>query len=501
MNSIGRLLIRTPGITVTADLEVWAGQQRVQTIPASGRQTAGLTGYELDRASETIAHHHRAELVLPWGQSRMPVAFVRPRRIATGAHIEGGQLVIDDCVHIDGLAAGLYLARAPWRAPVIVPVHSEGVIELPAELREAGPILALLRVEDPWTVTEWPNWPSENAYFCDAQGSPIGSDDEETAVSAYLTGQSALPVHLGRLELIWTTVHLSDDLIRRGAPASLLPQCSAVLQAQPGLAIAALLDSGLGAGTSVAALIMSGLAASQPGFTDGGNVTERLWAVLPGAAAVLTGGVLAKISDGADGADGARAGLMEAALAQCGANLQCVLQGDGDPYAKVGQFGPDAERMALLTPEQLEAIWQAAAVVPQALLDADTRAVAARRMFDARRTPALARAAREATIVVRSAERLVAASPYRGLERQIASRRHPDGRGGWLALPAMSAALALTARLAARGNDSCQAFERGWRSRWADIARQAPEIVEIDLVLAETLVAGVEGASHAEETA
>jgi hypothetical protein len=155
--------------------------------------------------------------------------------------------------------------------------------------------------------------------------------------------------------------------------------------------------------------------------------------------------------------------------------------------------------MAHLTADQLEAVWQAAAVVPQALLDADTRVVAARRMFDARRTPELAQAARDATTIVRSAERLVAASAFPGAAHQIQARSHPDRRGGWLALPVMSAALALTARIAARGDEKCQAFERVWRERWTGLARGAPDMAQIDLVLAEALIAGVERAGAVRE--
>ena len=497
MADVGRLLVRAPGVWLTADLEVWAGSQCVQRIPASGQQTAALTGYELARASETVSHHGRAELVVPWGRAAMPVAFVRPRRLATGAHIWAGQLRIHDCVHVDGLTVGLYLARAPWRAPIVLPVPDDGVVELPADLDHAGPILALLRIEDPWTVTDWPAWPTLTAYLCDAPGFPVGADDEETALSRCLAGEGALPASPGRLGWLWQIVYLADDLIRTGVPASLRAQCSAQLRDQPGPAIAALLDTGLDSGASIAALILSGLAARQPPLIADTLVAERLWGMIPGAAAVLASRALSR---GAD-ADEASIGLLDAATAQCGANLGTLLDGDNDPCAQVGQFGPDAERMALLAPEQLEAIWQAAAVVPQALLDADTRAVAARRMFDARRTPALGGAARDATIVVRSAERLVAATAYRSLGKQIAARRHPDGRGGWLALPAMSAALAIVARLAARGDEPCRAFERDWRGRWADVARRAPDLVEIDLVLAEALIAGMERASVAEESA
>ena len=80
--------------------------------------------------------------------------------LASGAEVSSGQLTIRDCGPADGLAAALYLARAPWRAPVIVPVPGDGVIKLPADVYEAGPLLVLLRAEDPATVTGWPDWPT-----------------------------------------------------------------------------------------------------------------------------------------------------------------------------------------------------------------------------------------------------------------------------------------------------------------------------------------------------
>jgi hypothetical protein len=495
MGGIGRLLIRTPGMSISAELEVWAGSQRVQTIPASGQHSTGLTGYDLDRASETVAHHGRAELILPWGRAAMPVGFIRPRRLATGAHIQAGRLLIHDCVPIDGLAAGLYLARAPWRPPVVLPVPADGEVQLPPGLDNSGPVLTLLRMEDPWTVTEWPAWPSQDAYLCRASGFPAGSDEEETAVSRYLAGEGELPVSPRHLEQCWRIAYLADDLVRTGAPASILGQCSALLRAQPGPALAALLDAGLDSGAAIACLIITGLATLRPAVAEDQRAAEMLWNAIPAAAAVLTSQFLARPSNITS------ADLLDAAAAECGVNLVSALNGEGDPCAQVGQFGPGAERMAHLTAEQLEAVWQAAAVVPQALLDADTRAVAARRMFDARRTPELVRGARDAGSVVRSAERLVMASAYPGVASQIRSRSHPDGRGGWFALPAMSAAVALTARIAARGDDKCRAFERVWRERWADLARRAPDMVQIDLVLAEALIAGADRASAAKEQA
>jgi len=498
MTDLGRLLVRAPGTVVKADLQVWSGTQRIQTIPASGEQAPGLTGYDLPRASETVAHHGRAEFLLPWGQSAMPVGLVRPRRLATGAEISGGQLRIRDCTHVDGLTVALYLARAPWRAPVILPVPRDGVVQLPPGVYEAGPLRVLLRVEDPWTVTDWPDWPTRNGYACDAPGIPASTDPEEDALSRFLAGERDLPALPRRVERLWRLIHLGDDLIAAGAPANLRERCSAVLRDQPGFAIMGLLDTGLDSGACVVGLISAGLATARPVIEDDTRAAERLWSVVPGAAAVLSSRLLAEpASTGQDRS----AALIDAALVQCGPNLDALLDGAGDPSAQVGQFGPDAERMAVLSAEQVEAVWQAAAVIPQTLLDADTRAVAARQMFDARRTPELARAARDATSIVRSAERLVAASPYRSALAQIAARRHPDGKGGWLALPAMSASLTLVARIAARDNEACRSFERAWRDRWTDLARQAPDMTNIDLVLAEALIAGMERARFVEETA
>jgi hypothetical protein len=122
-------------------------------------------------------------------------------------------------------------------------------------------------------------------------------------------------------------------------------------------------------------------------------------------------------------------------------------------------------------------------------------------MFDARRKPALRRAALGATSVVKTSEGLIRASRYPWLIRQIVARRHPDGAGGWLALPAMSAALALVARLAARGDPACREYELAWRELWAGLASRAPDLVGTDLVLAEALIAGAESARAAKESA
>ena len=426
----------------------------------------------------------------PQPSPRLPLQ-PQARPLASGAEISSGQLTIRDAAPSDVLAAGLYLARAPWRAPVVVPVPADGVVTLPPGVCEAGPLLVQLRAENPWTVTNWPDWPGRDAYACAAPGIPASGDTEEEALSRFLAGQRDLPGRPRRVERLWRLIHLAGDLIAAGAPADLRERCAAALRDQPRLAMTGLLDTGLDAAACVAGLISTGLAVARPVMMDDMGAVERLWGTVPAAAAVLSSRLLAgpTYPD-----EDPAAVVVEAALAQCGPSLEAVLRGADDPHAQVGRFGPDAERMAA---DLLEAKQPSAAVVPQPLLDADTRAVAAAQLFSARLTPELARAAEDATSIVGSAARLVAASPYRRAVAQIAARRHPGGKGGWLALPAMSASLALVARISARGDENCRSFEHAWRARWTDLARQAPDLTSIDLVLAEGLIAAAERARFA----
>jgi hypothetical protein len=59
-------------------------------------------------------------------------------------------------------------------------------------------------------------------------------------------------------------------------------------------------------------------------------------------------------------------------------------------------------------------------------------------------------------------------------------------------LPAMSTAMALVARLAARGDGAAAALEREHRDAWRRLASTAPELTTIDLVLAELLITAYE---------
>jgi hypothetical protein len=484
----GRLLIRVPapdsagqaGQNSKLELAVLIRGQQVQAIPVGGQQSPGLAGFDLARAADTIAAHGHAELAVDLGNVHMPVGYVRPRRLASGVELAAHTLVLRDATAVDGLTAGVYLAYAPWRPPAELLIAADGTASLPAELQDAGPLRVLLRIDDPWTVSSWPVWPGSKAYACEAPGVPRSVDREEESLSAFVAGEAELPELTHHLGWLWRLVDQASALVAAGARTDLAERCTGELRHRPRAALLALADEELSQADVTHALITTGLTAEppdtelwQPGEQ---RILQRLWAALPAAAALASGDLFGNHD------------LADAAIAQCGDGLGEILKGRPDPYGAVGRFGPEAERMATWPSEQVDALWQAAAVVPQALLDADTRLMAARRMFDTRREQPMRAAATFAKTIVRTAEALVRQSCYRDLADAISARQPAEGKSGWLALPAMSIAMALLARLAARGNSNCTMLEREYRGKWANLALYAPELVAIDLVLAEALV-------------
>ena len=229
----GRLLVRVPTPSEGSqaaqpnqlELAVHVRGQQVQAIAASGQQQAGLAGFELARAADTIAAHGRAELTVNVGATLMPVAYVRPRRLASGVDLAGDKLVLRDAATVDGLTVGVYLAYAPWRPPVELTVSADGTAALPPELRDAGPLRVLLRVDDPWTVSSWPAWPGSGAYSCAAPGVPASEDKEEEDLSRFVAGEDELPELANHLGWLWQLADLAAQLVPAGARADLAACC------------------------------------------------------------------------------------------------------------------------------------------------------------------------------------------------------------------------------------------------------------------------------------
>jgi hypothetical protein len=465
----GEILVQVPGAQTIAPVSVIVGGAVVQTLPPTGHVRDGTARFDLTRIKDTVHEHQWAVLVLDVGRP-LRVATVRPRQLARGAEHHGDHLRLVDCAPIEGLTAGVYPVRAPWREPEVVTVQ-DGTVPLPGIVRDAGPLSVMLQVDDPWVPVEWPRWP-QRFLLVGAAGHLVSDDAEETALSRYVAAEGDLPVEVKDLSRVWVLVRFADRLRVASEVSRFRMECSRLLLRDPGAALGSLVELGLEPDQLIVALVSSGLAATAVPELER---ARKLWAVAP-AAAVLAGG----LSD-----DDCR----EAAERQCGESLAEILRTGTDPHASVGRFGPEAERLAVMPPEQFEILWQAAGIVPQALLDGDTRMAAARRLFVQRTSDEARLVGAAARYAASTAETLLANARA---HEQVAARRNPQAKGGWRAVPAASAAFALIARTAARGDERCRAAEQNFRADWIRLATVAPELTTIDLVLAELLLQATE---------
>jgi hypothetical protein len=222
-----------------------------------------------------------------------------------------------------------------------------------------------------------------------------------------------------------------------------------------------------------------------------------LWHRLPVAAALATSGLLPRIPLDLQTLAPGPAELMEEIRVNCGEGALTLLAGAPDTDAGIGRFDANAVRFAQMPAQQVDAIWRAARVVPEALLSADSRSRAARRLFDVRNRSELFGLRKQAPALTHAVDGVCRRLPvlYRTPAQALVRGRHPGVNAhGWQHLPAASAALAVLARLAARGIAGCAELERRWRPQWAVLAAAAPDIVTLDIVLAELSLAGAERA-------
>lgn len=476
----GELLVRLPTAT-HAELVVKSGGRELQTVATAATYGQPLARFALAAVADTVGAHRVAQLDVRIDGQDFPVASCAPRRLAASVHIDDDRLVLVDGVRVEGLVAGLYRVYAPWRPPHVVSIKPDSTSEpLPTEITDAGPLVALLRIEDPWVPAEWPDWPGqENAFdIVDRDWKPGGVATAEEALSGYLAGVAELPDRPDIAPLVIDLYHRADGL--RGRVARDVHDIAAVLRRYPAQALRALTTTRSSADRLVAPLVHSGLVALPPDAYVGEHDEMKLWGISPLAGMVATAHRLGALRE-----DPA---LREQVSGVCGDVALRLLDGGVDPHQGVGRFDESAARMAELLPEARDRIWRAIRIVPGGLLDADERLTAARHLFDARIQPDLARVSRAAEELLTCARRQIHAA---GAARPMDAVRARKAVAGWRALPGLSLALAFVARMAARGHIGCERLLSRVLPDYATLARSASRLVTIDLLLAEFTLIGI----------
>lgn len=479
----GKLLVRLPAV-IPAELVVRVGDSDLQTVKSESTGDQPLARFDLRRVADTVRHHGSAHLEVWVETLRYPVAECQPRRLAESITLAGdSRLVLSGAIATDGLAAGCYQVYAPWRAPVVLPVDSTlQTAPLPAHLRRGGPLVVTLRIEDPWLPVPWPGWSGGDNTFAVAGGSwsSEGLERGEAQLSGFLAGASASHGDAASVPFAAVLYQHNDDLRRCGVTAEVRETAAAILAAHPRVALDVVASGELPASAVVAPLIHAGLALLPRQPYLGHDQALRLWSVSPLAAVLASAHALNR--------EYAEA-LREQVIATCGPVASVLLRGEPDPFAQSGSFDEVTECFALLPPEQVDNIWRAAAVVPRGVLGADERAVAARELFDARNRPGVRRVARDARTQLTELTALIGQARGKSALASIEAR---GSRDGWLALPALSLALAMAARISARDQGFFTRYIKSLIPLHATLARHAPRLVTVDVLLAELLLTGAD---------
>lgn len=465
-------LILDVGAAAEPTLHVIANNRVVQTVASSCGRT-GIYRFNLAQIVDTLRDYPQATLALS-GDGELVVATLRPRTLFTGIELVGNVLVLEDCLTIEGLSAYLFATRAPWREPACVPVI-DGRITLPPWLVGAGPIRVMARIEDPWVPLPVPGWPqARKSRLVEAEGWVTDGDAEETAISMFLAGEPSQSVDVIDFVRLWTVRALLPALGLGGRISEIAEAIDTEIYGNPAAALAALTGSEAPIEVIPSLMVRSGLA-----WANLADVHEHLappWTKRGALPAALLSAADSLWSDEE----------IEGAISVCGDAVDGLLDG-ADPYAAAGRIDSSADLLDE-NPALREQFIHAARLVPQGLLSADSRVLAAMDLVAGRRDPRLEWLMRNSRGVLREGERLIRMIGDAATQAAFDARRHPTRIDGWHVVPAISIALALAARHAARGHGEARKWMVREQRPWAELAEVAPQLVTIDLIIAELIV-------------
>lgn len=473
-------IIDQPGVLVLnldADAEpklhVLTSAGDVQVVePTFGR--AGMFHFKLARIVDTLTANPQAKLALT-DDGNMVIATIRPRKLFSRITLGDGVLELEDCVNVEGLTALIYATRAPWRAPAVVPV-TEGRVPLPEWLVDAGPLRVLVRVDDPWAPLPVPGWPEgSRVTFVEADGYVIDDDPEATALSAFLSGLREFPASIEDFTRLWSVRGL---LVQLGVGCRIDDIAHAIDTAvhnDPRAALLALTSSQAPSDAVPNLIVRAHLAWAD--LKDAHDEQAPEWSLRGALPAALLSGADAEWS----------ADEVEAAIDVCGDVVSELLVGK-DRFATVGRLDAAADVFDREPVMRAEFVRQAG-LIPQGLLSGESRVIAAMQLVNERRDQRLDWLMRHAHKILVETDRMIRMLGNPVAQAAFDARRHPTATGGWRVVPSISLGFALAARNAARGSE----LAGGWLDRqarvWTDLAKVVPQLVTIDLIVAELLTA------------
>jgi hypothetical protein len=442
------------------------GDAPLQTVRAQATGSSGTATFNLAQLSDTISHSLGAVLVVGSEGLRIPVARVRPRLLANSMSVEAGLLTINGLATDQPLELAVYPRYAPWLAPTVLATESQSVA-LPESLLGESQARVLLRIADPWVVQSWPaSYPSRTVNIFDVELGELDDSnhgDEAHGFRSWLKRSRPCPSMANDLPLA-IGLYASTSLDKYRTPGADLRR-ELALQVQPQRhRVPAEYSRVVAAAAPIGLFVEAGVVTLPPGPYE---CSDSLWESSP---------LLAALAQDWSDPDA----LSGRALRTLGDTIVEIIGRGTDPFAATGRFDSTSELISRWPEERIEMVWKSVNAIPGRLLDVDTRMIAAKQLFDRRRSlPFDVRSVAQALSTI---ENFLSREFGDAAAAVVTARR---GLTGWTTLPQITITLALLARAAARGSERAQALYEHHKSTHASLAQIAPLMVEQDLILAE----------------
>ncbi len=445
-----------------------SGFMRQELLPKRARRAS--CEFNLASLRDAVNQAGSGTLILAGSADEARVATVRPKRLAEWADIEHGRLRVGATVS-EPLELVVHRLAAPWEPARVLRCDSDSV-DLPSGLRDCGPLRVLVRRVDEWVAATPSGLPVKGTDIFDVDQRWDAS--LESPSNRWVCGK-LVGAHLDEEPEVtpWTI-----DCAVEAMAASALPVIDAVrlavgdvLRFNPKVSLEGLSATSASTAKVTYALVASGLVSAPAEAMDRPDLVEALLSRSPLAAALAASAAVRR-----HGVATPAAALLASEL---GEPLFDLWGGHFDDAA-VGRFEPEFERK----PELPRIFYDYLAPVPKVLLDDDSRTAACYQMWQLRRS--LAGPAESALPQINVARRVLDKHGV-DLWPLIQARLSHDGV---IALPALSIAFALVARLAAYQEGLARRFTDDRRRIFGTLALYAPDLVAIDLIRADAAVIG-----------
>ena len=465
-------------IGLRATLGLVAAGRVEQTIDGGISSERGYVNFNIGQFADTGRSLRSGQLQMRIGDRSVPVGTLRPRRLADEIHFDtdAGVLRIVPGAP-EGLTAAIYPKYAPWEAPTMVTFAAGAMsADLARAATEVGEATVMLRIDDPWSPSPWPVRPHRNDPnvftlplhpLRRADGSP------EVGFARWLADQGEIPTGPSALPLAARILSLLGSFESTRPYKKLRSELSALFESYPALFIDTVMHAPLDPSVLMRLVVDSNLAA----------MGSEIPPPVPGSWPLNS--FLGLIGDYEGTQEDSDPEFISNLENFAGRTALTVLDTGTDPDARIGRFDDNTRILDTFPEDRLEQIWAAASPIPGRLLQKDTRMIAARQLFDARKSHTLRDLVASSGSILTRANSAIHGVFGPGGELPVEAR---IGNDGWRNLPALSMALAIVARLAARDLGNTRGVYTAMRAAYAQLAEAAPAFVEQDLVIAELWV-------------